>query len=132
MPCATLFGSLSVHPLVSTQRSLEGLEGLELVQGDLRLSSLEVASLASLARLIAVGARPGQGLVIEAAPTLHDLSGLEQLSQPAQPQHYWRGRPREHRALQLPSVMERVVLANVPRLTSIASLSSVKRSTRSL
>jgi len=122
-----VFGSLSVRPLVSTQRSLEGLEGLELVQGDLRLSSLEVASLASLARLIAVGARPGQGLLIEASPTLHDLTGLEQLTNLHNLSISGAADLVSIAALQLPSVMERVVLANVPRLTSIESLSSVKR-----
>ena len=117
-----VFGNLTIHPASSTQRSLEGLEALELVRGDLRLRSLEVASLASLSGLRAVGAEPGQGLVLESSFGLQSLSGLEQLEN----LHNLTisGAPDlvSIAELSLADHVESLLLASVPRLASIESL----------
>jgi hypothetical protein len=118
-----VFGSLTFHPSSSTQRSLEGLENLELVKGDLRLSSLEVTSLASLAGLRAVGAGPGRGLVLENTFGLQNLSGLEQLENLHNLSISGAPELVSIDELQLALQMESLGLSSVPRLASIESLS---------
>lgn len=75
----SLFGNLYIHPASGSLTSLAGLENLELVSGDLHLANLGVSSLERLARLQAVGANEGQGLILEQSPGLRNLQGLEQL-----------------------------------------------------
>jgi Leucine-rich repeat (LRR) protein len=74
-------GNLSIRPTLRRQPSLEGLESLEQVDGDLLLKSLSVSSLASLARLSSIATLPGsRGLTLEDSTELRDFSGLERLS----------------------------------------------------
>ena len=73
----TLLGTLDIRPLARHITSLAGLENLEVVSGDLRLQG--VSSVAPLASLQAVGARSGQGLMVQEG-NLRDLTGLEKLT----------------------------------------------------
>jgi hypothetical protein len=121
-----VFGGLTIRPELQPQSSLEGLENLELVSGEVDLMRLSVPSLQSLAALRSVVANSqGGGLWIEESAGFRDLSGLEGLADLRE--LFLNGLPDlvSIDALRLPGRLDTIALQDVPRLSSAEALRSV-------